>query len=629
MSAPASSSSPRSTTPSAPTRALAQHRAAPGLRRTRRHLRSRPAACLPARHSLRRAARRYRHTRPLRFRSPRRPRSRHPHLSLGCRRHGHQRYLRPRQHPRHRHRVLQLPARSIAPSRTERQHLPRQPHPRHHAYRRRVPQLRPSAPKLLAGGRPVDPILVPAPPRSAYNPKSPRLRPVPQPAQALSACRAEARRPRHRPRGSPAISTPKAAPPNTSPPSPRPSRQDVRRCSSRPSQSPLNQRTSQAREEAISPPHSRAAAAVRSPKEDPPKKAASPSKKPPPRRPRRRSEIEEAMKPLPSYPRRSPHRARRWPLRPDRPGRQRKPHPLRLPPRVARAPSLPPQQLVKPCSEFTFGHLTDIGQTLVTGQPLHIALGSLAPQNGFAPGLAFVEHKDFKNERRSPSTPTPSPAPTLSWRAGSYLTTYKLPQSNQTIGVVMGTPTAKQRTPTVQVAPVFNLYAEATSLNRLYFYGLGPNTLPAGQSAFGLTETIAGASAILPLNRDGISFTAEFNGRVPQLRPIRASPSLHRPRSTPKPQLPASPAPPPFSSPARHPDPAQPLQRTASACTTSPTSRTSPASAHSLQLPPLDRRHRSRVPLNRKVTSPPPTPTTAPTPAPPARHRLPAHLHHH
>lgn len=177
------------------------------------------------------------------------------------------------------------------------------------------------------------------------------------------------------------------------------------------------------------------------------------------------------------------------------------------------------QQEAKPCSNFTFGHLLDIGQTLVTGQPLHIALGSLAPQNGFAPGLAFVEHKDFASERRLTVDMDAVASTNLSWRAGGYLNTYKLPQSSQPIGVVMGTPTSRTRTPTVLIAPIFSLYAETDSLNRLYFYGLGPNTIPAGQSAFGLTQTVAGASAIIPLNRDGISFTAEFNGRVPQLRP--------------------------------------------------------------------------------------------------------------
>ena len=177
------------------------------------------------------------------------------------------------------------------------------------------------------------------------------------------------------------------------------------------------------------------------------------------------------------------------------------------------------EQLVKPCSTFTMGHLAGIGQTLVTGQPLHLALGSLAPQNGFALGLAFVEHKDFKSERRMTFDIDAVATKNGSWRAGAYLTTYKLPQSSSPIGVVMGTPSANQQTPKVLVAPVFKLYAETTSLNRLYFYGLGPNSLPAGKSAFGLTETIAGASALLPLNRGGISFTAEFNGRVPRLRP--------------------------------------------------------------------------------------------------------------
>jgi len=177
------------------------------------------------------------------------------------------------------------------------------------------------------------------------------------------------------------------------------------------------------------------------------------------------------------------------------------------------------QQLAKPCSTFTAGHLVDIGQTLVLGQPIHIALGSLAPQNGFGVGLAFVEHKDFKSERRMTFDVDAVATPNLSWRAGSYVTTYKLPKSDQPIGVVMGTPTAQMKTPSIQIAPIFALYAQATSLNRLYYYGLGPNTIPASQAAFGLTETIAGAGAILPLNRAGISFTAEVNGRVPQLRP--------------------------------------------------------------------------------------------------------------
>ena len=86
---------------------------------------------------------------------------------------------------------------------------------------------------------------------------------------------------------------------------------------------------------------------------------------------------------------------------------------------------------------------------------MHIALGSLAPQNGFAAGLAFVEHKDFTDEWRLTFDTDAVTTPNGSWRAGSYLSTYKLPQSSKVIGIVMGTPPPSQEKPTFQVAPIF------------------------------------------------------------------------------------------------------------------------------------------------------------------------------
>ena len=172
------------------------------------------------------------------------------------------------------------------------------------------------------------------------------------------------------------------------------------------------------------------------------------------------------------------------------------------------------QQESKPCTEFTFGHLTDIAQTLFTGQPLHIAVGSLAPQNGFAAGLALVEHKDFTDEWRVTFNSDAVATGNESWRAGAYLKAFRLGGGN--IVVVNGP--GKKQAPLFHVSSLFNLYAESTSLNRIYFYGLGPNTLPTGQTAFGLTETIAGGSAIVPLGAAGLSLFAEFNGRIPQLR---------------------------------------------------------------------------------------------------------------
>ena len=168
-----------------------------------------------------------------------------------------------------------------------------------------------------------------------------------------------------------------------------------------------------------------------------------------------------------------------------------------------------------PCSTFAFGHLIDIGQTLFTGQPLHIAAGSLAPQNGFGLGLAFSEEKHFANEWRTTVETDGVITPNQSWRAGMYLKAFRL--GGGKIIVVNG-PGKKQK-PFFHTAPQFNVYAQTTSLNTVYFYGLGPNSSPAGQAAFGFRETIAGVSAIIPVGVAGLSFYAEINGRVPQVRP--------------------------------------------------------------------------------------------------------------
>ena len=77
---------------------------------------------------------------------------------------------------------------------------------------------------------------------------------------------------------------------------------------------------------------------------------------------------------------------------------------------------------------------------------------------------------------------------------------------------------------------VFNLTAQSISLNQLFFYGLGPNSLKANASVFGMTETITGANAIIPFGRViNASVLGEVNGRFVDLRgnESESSPSIN------------------------------------------------------------------------------------------------------
>src|SRR5215831_20791637 len=50
---------------------------------------------------------------------------------------------------------------------------------------------------------------------------------------------------------------------------------------------------------------------------------------------------------------------------------------------------------------FNLKGIPDCAVELFTGQPVHVAVGSIAPQNGFGAGLAYVGHKTTDNWRTS------------------------------------------------------------------------------------------------------------------------------------------------------------------------------------------------------------------------------------
>ena len=163
-------------------------------------------------------------------------------------------------------------------------------------------------------------------------------------------------------------------------------------------------------------------------------------------------------------------------------------------------------EALKSCFKFNFENLASCGQTLAMAQPMHIAVGSLAPDNGVGFGLAFVEHKNFANEWRVSWDADAQATLNNSWRAGAYMKAYRLPSGN-----------------TYRMAPLFNIYSQSISLNRVDFFGLGPNSPSSTHSTFGFSENITGVDGAFPfkMGEGGpmVAIVAEVNGRFPSVRP--------------------------------------------------------------------------------------------------------------
>lgn len=169
------------------------------------------------------------------------------------------------------------------------------------------------------------------------------------------------------------------------------------------------------------------------------------------------------------------------------------------------------------CGKFSLKSLIGCGEVLFTGQPLHIAVGSIAPQNGFAVGPAFVTHWTPNEDWRLKFNADAVVSTNGSWRAGVY---GKALYTKMTPGSI-----------TVRPVPVLNFYAQAISLNKIAFYGLGPDTTRADQTFYGMRETIVGTNIVYPVFKAlNLSLQAEANGRFVDIRGSResSSPSIEQ-----------------------------------------------------------------------------------------------------
>jgi hypothetical protein len=174
------------------------------------------------------------------------------------------------------------------------------------------------------------------------------------------------------------------------------------------------------------------------------------------------------------------------------------------------------ERLDEACGTFAFKTVPGCAYTLFTDHPIHIAVGSIAPQNGFGLGAAFVTHYTPNENWRLSWNFDAVGAPSGAWRAGGYMKAIHTPPIP--IQVVHPGPGGNPgKAPAVRHYTVFNLYAQSISLNKLFFFGLGNNSSRAGKSVFGLQETIVGANAIKPL-KFNLSLLGEVNGRFVNIR---------------------------------------------------------------------------------------------------------------
>ena len=181
---------------------------------------------------------------------------------------------------------------------------------------------------------------------------------------------------------------------------------------------------------------------------------------------------------------------------------------------------------------FSFKSIPTCGYALFTDHPLHLAAGSMPPQNGFGLGGAFVWAKNTRNWRLSWDLDAIG-ATSGAWRAGGYIKLIHTPHpSKPKIEAIVPTSgeSSKGSTDTKESAPfmhpytLFNLYAQTISLNKLNYFGEGNDSTLAGASLFGMTQTIVGANAIKPvyewpaIRKLNLALLGEISGRFVSVR---------------------------------------------------------------------------------------------------------------
>ena len=175
------------------------------------------------------------------------------------------------------------------------------------------------------------------------------------------------------------------------------------------------------------------------------------------------------------------------------------------------------------CSAFTFKKIADCAIELATDHPLHVAFGTLAPQNGIGFGPALAMHYTPNENWRLNWSADVVGAISGAWRAGGYL---KIVRTGVELPTVSTGPATASHVG-IHPYPVIDVYAQTISLPKLTYFGLGPSTDRADKAYYGMGEHIIGSSVIYPIAASSIgglnlSLLGEINYRGVDIRSSEA-----------------------------------------------------------------------------------------------------------
>ena len=177
------------------------------------------------------------------------------------------------------------------------------------------------------------------------------------------------------------------------------------------------------------------------------------------------------------------------------------------------------ERIAESCGELAPKTFLSCPQRLVTDHPFHIALGSLAPGNGFAVGGAFVKNDSLDEDWRIGYSADAVRSFRGAWRAGAYIRAVRS-AVEAPIPVFPGSGGADAGGGVgIHPYPVGNLYVQTISLPSVGFYGLGADAPRDAQTIFGMRQHIVGANVVVPITRIGalsrlnLALLGEVNGR--------------------------------------------------------------------------------------------------------------------